>query len=412
MSSFAKNQLLKYGWTEGKGLGKNENGIVDALKPKLKFGTTGIGHDGAEYNWWEHVYNEASANLEVKSDSTKVNLTINKEDAVTIATSKWNLTSSMIKKNNNLHFGNFIKTSTLHDGENTEDEEYSSNKIHMTEKSEMLSVLTDEELFKACGGRTAHKGARHGIKLSGKLARIERQEQELLAKQNQPSTSFDWVTVEVKRKKKRKHEKMDYEVLGRDNEGNLAITLEAEESPRDSISEDLSDSPKLISKKSRLKDKRKLEDLTHKMLISLDLSEDSGMPEGKKRRKKHKKCEREAEEPDRKRKKKISPEEETADDNNIPHPLVGDFGIVVEDPGCNDDGFVSGDDLTLPPEKTSKEAKRLNQKIQKRKRKKMARLQKIKLEKLSESLKSLDLTSSTVVTNTEKIKKKKMKTKT
>ncbi|XP_059062605.1 G patch domain-containing protein 4 isoform X2 [Achroia grisella] len=40
--------------------------------------------------------------------------------------------------------------------------------------------LTDEELFAACGGRTAHKGARHGLKAVGKLARIAQQEQALL----------------------------------------------------------------------------------------------------------------------------------------------------------------------------------------------------------------------------------------
>ncbi|XP_063977181.1 G patch domain-containing protein 4 [Diachasmimorpha longicaudata] len=410
MASFAKNQLLKYGWTEGKGLGKNENGIVDALKPKLKFDTTGIGHDGTEYNWWEHVYNEASGNLEVNSDSKEVNLAVKKKDAVKITTNKWDLTSSATKKDN-LHFGSFIKTATLHDGTSTEDEEYSKNIVQMTEKSQMLSLLTDDEIFKACGGRTAHKGARHGLKLSGKLARIERQEQELLAKLNQPSTSSDWVTVEVKRKKKRKHETMDCEVLAQDDEGALAIRLESEESPKDFISEDVSNSPKLKSKKSRLKEKRKLEDLTHKMLSSLDISEDSGMPEVKKRRKKHKKCEREGEEPQDKRKKKTLPEEEVGDNNNMLQPLVEDFAVAIEDPGCNDDGFVSGDDLLLPSEKTSKEAKRLNHKIKKKKRKKIERMETKKLEKLSETLKTLDLTSSAVVASTDKIKKKKMKNK-
>jgi len=36
--------------------------------------------------------------------------------------------------------------------------------------------LPEEELLKRCGGRTAHKGARHGLKASAKLERIERQE--------------------------------------------------------------------------------------------------------------------------------------------------------------------------------------------------------------------------------------------
>merc|ERR1712142_690533 len=36
--------------------------------------------------------------------------------------------------------------------------------------------LPEEELLRRCGGRTAHKGARHGLKASAKLERIERQE--------------------------------------------------------------------------------------------------------------------------------------------------------------------------------------------------------------------------------------------
>ena len=35
-------------------------------------------------------------------------------------------------------------------------------------------------MFKACGGLTAHKGARHGHKMSAKQKRIELQEKELL----------------------------------------------------------------------------------------------------------------------------------------------------------------------------------------------------------------------------------------
>ncbi|NWQ84209.1 GPTC4 protein, partial [Columbina picui] len=45
--------------------------------------------------------------------------------------------------------------------------------------------LTDEELMRACGGRTAHKGARHGLTMSAKLARLEEQERAFLAKYRQ-----------------------------------------------------------------------------------------------------------------------------------------------------------------------------------------------------------------------------------
>lgn len=85
---FARKQLLKYGWSEGinliihnnaqtifkscfagKGLGKNEGGIAEALKPTLKFDTTGVGHNASEqftFNWWENVYNQAADNIKVR----------------------------------------------------------------------------------------------------------------------------------------------------------------------------------------------------------------------------------------------------------------------------------------------------------------------------------------------------------
>lgn len=52
----------------GKGLGKSENGITTAIKPKLKFDNAGIGHDSSEQftnNWWEKLYNNAASNVNV-----------------------------------------------------------------------------------------------------------------------------------------------------------------------------------------------------------------------------------------------------------------------------------------------------------------------------------------------------------
>ncbi|XP_011497260.1 PREDICTED: G patch domain-containing protein 4 [Ceratosolen solmsi marchali] len=52
MTEFGKTQLFKYGWTEGKGLGKNENGITKALKSKLKLNTFGFGYSNTEFQRW------------------------------------------------------------------------------------------------------------------------------------------------------------------------------------------------------------------------------------------------------------------------------------------------------------------------------------------------------------------------
>merc|ERR1712066_1138924 len=47
-----------------------------------------------------------------------------------------------------------------------------------------LKELTDEELVAACGGRTAHKGSRHGHKMTAKLDRIAEAEREYMEKYN------------------------------------------------------------------------------------------------------------------------------------------------------------------------------------------------------------------------------------
>lgn len=52
----------------GKGLGKDENGISEPLKAKLKHSLTGVGYDPAEEfteYWWTTLYDKAASNLEV-----------------------------------------------------------------------------------------------------------------------------------------------------------------------------------------------------------------------------------------------------------------------------------------------------------------------------------------------------------
>merc|ERR1711953_1359046 len=86
--------------------------------------------------------------------------------------------------------------------------------------------MGDEELVKACGGRTAHKGGRHGHRMNAKLARIERaeaeymenhklkeqeailvEEKDLSSRLGEGEASVEDANTEVKKKKKRKREK-------------------------------------------------------------------------------------------------------------------------------------------------------------------------------------------------------------
>lgn len=386
-------------WKPGKGLGKNENGITEALKPKLKFDTSGVGHADSEYKWWEFVYNKATDNVDIKCDEGEVKMSIKDKNAVEIATSKSELNMKRLIKdtNINLHLGNFIKTSTLQDGKSTEEENTNRPMLNgdNDDDDEFSKPLDDEALLKACGGRTAHKGARHGLTLTGKLARIQRQEEELLAKmsnptsQPEPSTSYDWTTVERKKNKKSKKDDVNMNIDNNDNEAE-ETTLSASST---SISNDLPslhNTTEFRSKKTKRKDKRKLEDLVQQMEKSLDLSTVKIVgAENIKKKKKSKHSDKlnlGDDEITKKKKKKKSKKHDNDDETN---------------------------DTTN--KKTKKkdiiDADTLNHKINKKKIDKLNKKANKKLNKISESLVQLTLENQVVNDVSDKIIKKKKKSK-
>ncbi|CAH2056274.1 unnamed protein product, partial [Iphiclides podalirius] len=202
---FARKQLEKYGWTAGKGLGKNENGISEALKPKIKRSVTGVGHDLASdftEHWWNNLYNKAAKNVEVEEVNGKVKKIKCKDKNFEITNNAWQMKKKTKGESSEKQYGDyFVKSAILSNG---------GSKIENVNKSDSddeglikdIVKITDEELFAACEGRTAHKGARHGLKALGKLARIEQQEKTLLnqAKYNDYShKSNQKIEVELKK---------------------------------------------------------------------------------------------------------------------------------------------------------------------------------------------------------------------
>ncbi|KAK6178552.1 hypothetical protein SNE40_013318 [Patella caerulea] len=199
---FARDQLAKYGWVSGSGLGKEEQGMVKPIKVSIKNNKKGVGHDpGKEFtkNWWDHVFNKAASSITVD----------NTEDGVNVKT----LVIEEKQEKKPVLYGNFVKTSTL---TNTSDgcEEVFHDKDESSEDEDILKskkyTVTDEEMFLICGGRTAHKGARHGLKLNGKLQRIEEYEAKMLEelKQRRTDKTIDIEkNSDMKSKKKKKKDK-------------------------------------------------------------------------------------------------------------------------------------------------------------------------------------------------------------
>merc|ERR1712183_194897 len=109
-------------------------------------------------------------------------------------------------------------------GGKMEKEEGGEDTVEEVKDMSKLKELTDDELVAACGGRTAHKGSRHGLKMTAKLDRIAEAEREYMEKYNkkiketegkvEENTEFDGNCVyqaeessSSKRKKKKKKKK-------------------------------------------------------------------------------------------------------------------------------------------------------------------------------------------------------------
>ncbi|XP_016085730.1 G patch domain-containing protein 4-like [Sinocyclocheilus grahami] len=185
---FAEEQLLRHGWEKGKGLGRYENGISEAIKVKIKCDKGGMGHKEGEqfsFHWWDHVFNKASSGLVVESGQNGVVVKKSDDGNDGLISNKKPRKAQQAKS---MLYGRFVKSATLLSGEKPEktsdSDDSSSSSEDEDQKLDLSSTtkLSDADLLEACGGRTAHKGARHGLTMSAKLARLEQQEQEFMNK--------------------------------------------------------------------------------------------------------------------------------------------------------------------------------------------------------------------------------------
>ncbi|CAF1411358.1 unnamed protein product [Adineta steineri] len=206
---FAERMLKKHGWDPEKGLGKNNQGMKTALKPVLKFDTRGVGCNqkdeySSEFKWWEYTYNRAAKKVsdsldQPEGEQKKEKKRKHKEDDEEKSTKKSIYTrfqkSSVLmdNKEESVRLEKELASSVLMD--NKEESVRLEKELAVTETN--TPTPSDEDLLRICGGRTAHKGARHGIKMGGKLQRLQEQEDRAL------SSSCD-NSLEKKKKKKRK----------------------------------------------------------------------------------------------------------------------------------------------------------------------------------------------------------------
>lgn len=202
---FARAHMETKGWNSGEGLGRHGQGITDAIKPKLKFDQAGVGHNKAEefeFQWWDHVFNKAAKTVTVeegRDGQVKVDFNSGKSELSTKKLRR-KAEKAMRKEVKTKLYSNFVKSGTLTGGVLEEEQEDQSGFVEDKDLSK-LRTLTDAELVKACGGRTAHKGGRHGHRMEAKLARIERAEAEYMENYRREQEAAE--AVKIKKMNKR-----------------------------------------------------------------------------------------------------------------------------------------------------------------------------------------------------------------
>merc|ERR1711872_983084 len=194
------------------GLGRFETGMKSAIKVKIKRDQAGVGHDMAEeftFQWWDHVFNRAASKIKLKGEDDSEG-SDSEDEAATSANASFDISNKKPTKKKydpkQILYGRFVSGGllvdenqarlkemadvTILDGNggvvlpasappmSDKDESDSSDSDDIEEEMKLYAAagLPEEELLRRCGGRTAHKGARHGLKASAKLERIERQE--------------------------------------------------------------------------------------------------------------------------------------------------------------------------------------------------------------------------------------------
>ncbi|XP_042640999.1 G patch domain-containing protein 4 [Tyto alba] len=297
---FAESQLQRHGWRRGRGLGKREDGIAEAIRVKVKCDTAGVGHDAAEpfsFHWWDHVFNKAAANIAVEAGQDGVSMKTLSEQGVRISNKKPRAaggTGSML-------YGRFVKAATLTArGEESTKLPAGSESSEEEEKLDLSSArrLTDEELMRVCGGRTAHKGARHGLTMSAKLARLEEQERAFLAtyrhkdRQREPPESSPPAERQEKKKKKRKQsrDRVDPKMLQSQEPSGEGEVLKKKREPsgEEEVAGEEEKAAKRRKKKKKEEDKEEPVETEKRKKNNEDKEEPVEMEKKKKKKKKDK----------------------------------------------------------------------------------------------------------------------------
>lgn len=181
MSDFARRQMEKMGWSAGKGLGKNEQGMKSHVKVKRREELQGVGAEKQEVKdqqnqWWYNVYDRMASKIVVDASSD--------EEVGGDGEKKMKRKKKMIKK-----------------------EKKEKKRKREEEQGGKFRIPTDEELFAATGGKLF--GRRAYGSCNGKLKRDEMQLKKAKKQESEEpvTTSSDTTEEEDKEKERKKAKK-------------------------------------------------------------------------------------------------------------------------------------------------------------------------------------------------------------
>ncbi|KNE57077.1 hypothetical protein AMAG_02831 [Allomyces macrogynus ATCC 38327] len=150
---FGEEQLKRFGWKEGQGLGKKEQGITTHVRVSRKADNKGIGQGKTDFSfqWWDHLYNKSTAQIVIAAaDDGSVAVSAKEKKAKALAV---NLGATYVLPDEDDPLAAMFVKATPAEAKQAKDEDDD-------EKKDYSMNLTDAELLAICEGRTAAKGAR------------------------------------------------------------------------------------------------------------------------------------------------------------------------------------------------------------------------------------------------------------
>jgi len=201
MASFAEKYMQKFGWSEGKGLGKDLDGTVEHIKVKKKENKDGIGQKGFNWanEWWADSYNSAcggkkkkkktkterkSTDAGASSSSSSSDTSQDSDDSDEEADSSTKAAAPVIRTQKDHLFavglrhapdagktqgGGFVKGGIVVGETHTEVGGLGFNEDEAEPKRKIRTEETDKHELKKTGGRVGGKADW----MTGKLKRLE-----------------------------------------------------------------------------------------------------------------------------------------------------------------------------------------------------------------------------------------------